>query len=254
MIDKKLTALAGSVLLLAAAMPFAMAHGPGNDDVSGTYYGSAAAYVDSPTLGGVSSFAFALCDVEVLSSGDPNDPLRILDEGDVDGTSTGGVLPEGTFDDGGVGAACHTNGHYADPGYNTPGCSGDSFANDLAFGGAVWIGAACDWKATDSGPGFTTCVTNELISSPTVAGLSDCVNNLLGGPSPVPGDFESCGNDGVADSVDYDTGSNGATYGNGAVADGCDPVLDASAVTFVFPYVDETTAAAVVPTTGSIHQ
>lgn len=266
MIKKKTGALLGCLLMLGLSIPLATAHltAPSvsseaftgdsyrfNGDtptfhsgVSGTYYGSAGAYFDSPALGAASSFASALCDLEVLGDGSAPSPL---DESDVDG-NPGGAVPDGTFDDGGLGGACHTNNHYSNSAYDTPGCAGTAYAKDAVSGGDVWIGATCDWKTTGSSPGFTTCVITELLSSPTVPGLSTCVANLVSGTTSA-GPFIACGNDGVADSIGYNRGSNGANFINGAASDGCDPDLDSAAAVFVFEYAEEATST-VVPAVG----
>ena len=231
----------------------------GSDGVSGTYYGPAGAYLVSPTLFGSSDPAvlgLALCDAEVLSDGS-NDSA--LDESDVDGNSNPGGLPDGTFDDGGFGAACHTQGHYdvqADgDDYNSPGCTdGDTdpevaYANDAVSRGNVWIGAACDWKSTGGGQGLSTCLVNQVLGGPTVPGVTACVNTFLsGGTSGAT--FVACGGEGVADDVHYGHGGDGVAFPNYA-NDETDPVAQnppdeppctpahESAVVFVFEYVNE---------------
>lgn len=286
MISNKTTALLGSLLLLAAAVPLTAAHlgengsytsgvltddycrdggtgaytGPTasvdaaadlatdnfdagcthHDGVSGTYYGPAGAYIDSPTIFTTANpfvTGAMLCDAEVLGTGSSPSPQ---DEEKVD-DADGGMVPDGTFDDGGQGGACHTQDHYENEGYDTPGCEGTAFAKDAVSGGDVWIGAACDWKATDTGPGLVTCAVNEVLgwnlSDPPsiIPGLADCASNFGDGG----GTFQSCGSDGVADSIGYDHGTNGVTFVNGAAGDNCDPDTDPSAAVFVFEYVNE---------------
>lgn len=263
MIDKKLTALLGSALLIAAAMPLAMAHTSASDkDVSGNYYGAGGAFGKSltlfPNFEDNEFFAGSiLCDMEVLGPGDSPAPV---DEEDVDG-NTGGNVPDGVFDDGGTGGACHTQGHYGSN-YDTAGCSsglGDAKGADASsLVQDLWLSASCDWKATSSGPGLSTCVVNAVIGgSPTT--LSDelliCVANFTNGNGD--GSFQSCGSDGVADGGSFEWGSIGAAFPTDAdiALDGCTASTHSSAAIFTFAYVSEDSPLDTsVPTVGHVNQ
>lgn len=239
----------GGITLVVALLSPAMAHtSPSDPDVSGNYYGSINPYIDSPTLFPTGPYASMtmLCDMEVLGDGASPSPL---DEEDVDGTS-GGAMPDGTFDDGGIGGACHTSDLYSYADYNTPGCDnslGEAHAVDAVYGGSVWIGAACDWKSDGSARSLTTCVVGELRAGADVSQLADCVNEFNAGTT--------CGSDGTPDHVNFGYGGSGVPFTNNAAADGCDPVTDASASVYVFNHVEETSPlSATVATIGHIWQ
>lgn len=231
----------------------------GNDGVSGSYVGPAGAYLDSPTLFGAANpvvLAAALCDAEVLGTGSSPSPQ---DEQWVD-NEEGGLVPDGTFDDGGFGGACHTQDHYEQEGYDTPGCSGSASAKDAVSGTDVFIGLACDWKSTGGGQDFATCVTNEVLgwdlNDPTsiVGGIATCAEYLVNGGGN-GASFQACGGEGVADDVHYGSGNSGVEFPNYAddetdpLAVGCDG-NDESAVVFVFEYVSEAGPEVIPATVG----
>jgi hypothetical protein len=159
---------------------------------------------------GYCAAANALCDLEVLSSGSPTDPLKVLDESKVDGGNgvggnNGGSVPDGTVDDGGFGAACHTDG-YAEADYNTLGCSGISHAEDAGSEYHVWISPSCDDSSQVSDGGVATCVVNAILAGGNglvacTAGITCIVNQTCG-----VGTFSACGADGTADEVNLGEG------------------------------------------------
>jgi hypothetical protein len=99
---------------------------------------------------------FAWCDFEVIGPGDGQPGSALYDERIVDGMSTytnawwwngPGLQPDGLFNDGGIGAACHTPaGFYGNDDYNYNGCPTGDDANgeDAVSGGEVWVSATCD--------------------------------------------------------------------------------------------------------------
>ncbi|MHB1260635.1 MAG: hypothetical protein ACYC2H_02845 [Thermoplasmatota archaeon] len=200
------------LLALAGAAPSSLGHddsgsrypGSNDDAVAGTYRGSAGFYSALTGLQQVSM----MCDLEV--GGDGNQE-RERDEETVDGTPGTGIatVPDGTWDDGGTGGACHTDeNHYANPDYNTPGCIADTArASDAALGGAVWIAAACDWFDSDS---------------------------------------SSCGADGTPDAIAFGAGNPGVAYPTGAfAASGC-PSGGAAMMVFVLDSVSGKATSGVI--------
>lgn len=245
----------------------------GNANVpSGFYYGSASAWAQlnsaplapsvgpnivpgCPTLTGTAvdaiicgltitpdpsfqtAVADALCDMEVAGTGSGD----VVDESTVDASpGNGGAAPDGTFNDGGIGAVCHTygesspgagDGFYANNNYNTNGCSSTNTATaaDLVSGTGIWISTSCDSTTPVAGAGLLTlalsaesCAVNAAISgsagaAPTcLVQFVDCVAGLAGCPPGTAG--VTCGADGVSDSANAGFGS-GVTY-PGAAA-GC---------------------------------
>jgi hypothetical protein len=234
--------------------------------VSGSYIGPSGAVVVSdlfpltvnPVLTlcplGYCAAANAYCDLEVLSSGAADDPLKVLDESKVDGGNgaggnNGGMVPDGTLDDGGLGAACHTDG-YAEADYNTLGCSGVSHAEDGVSGGNVWILPSCDDSSQVSDGGVATCVVNALLAGGNglvacTDGITCIVNQTCGA-----GTFSACGADGTADESNLGrgggSGNNGVNYPTDLAA--CDAL--ATAATFVLAGV-ETSGTTVTPTAAA---
>lgn len=223
----KMKAIIGSMALVAVALaPLALAHdddtqhpaaavvgshGSGNGDrVSGYYYKDVSALVghtgmdvDEETT---TSFTFgaanALCDMEVLSPG-ADDPLNAIDEPEVDGTENTDSLTTTLFNDGGVGAVCHTHdGYYANEDYNTSGCEYEPASGADVSTRHVWITTVCDYGYATGGIGLVSylqsCANNLLTGEPL--NLVTCVTNVANcftsSPAACPLDtgFE-CGTD-----------------------------------------------------------
>jgi hypothetical protein len=193
-----------------------------NNGVSGTYIGASGAVVSgdifplsiNPVLTlcplGYCAAGNALCDLEVLSSGASDDPLKLLDESKVDGGNSvggnnGGIIPDGTVDDGGLGAACHTDG-YGEDDYNTKGCSGVSHAEDAGSEYHVWISPSCDDSSQVSDGGIATCLVNAAIQG--LNELNKCVEEItcIVNQTCGAGTFQACGADGTADEVNLGEG------------------------------------------------
>jgi len=240
--------------------------GTGQDRVAGWYFGSVSAWAElvAPTFattGGVPApldgsmpplpdlngipvnpgftlaAANALCDMEVV------DASGILDESTIDGTTPGGSTPDGIFNDGGIGAACHTpSGFYGVTGYDTPGCSyTPAFAEDAVSGHDVWISPSCDSTTPaatasilDHVLSLSTCAPNAVLSfDPT--GIVGCANTFVscaitGVGCPSTG-ATFCGADGVAD--DSNSGQGGVGVAFPTVALGC-LNTDGAAVVFTW--------------------
>ena len=225
----KSKAIFASMALMAVAMaPLALAHdndtdwalnGTGGlnlpsssantDRVSGVYYKDVSALVghvgpvvadnDTSFLLGAAN---ALCDMEVLSDGSAKGSP--LDEPEVDGADPAGTFPTTLFNDGGVGAACHTHtGYYLEGDYNTAGCTYDpAFAADAA--GDVWITTVCDYGQSTEGIGLTTyllsCANSVLTGEPLefvdcAALVAGCFVTIPGGGCPLNGGGFLCGAD-----------------------------------------------------------
>jgi hypothetical protein len=274
--NTKILTSVGCLLLLAAAMtPAVLGHderatSPGTaNGVSGRYVGAAGQSTTDRSLNNpaviegadvTSAGGLMNCDLEVAGPGLVKIPL---DESLVDGASGG--TQTNTWDDGGEGGACHTTGYdVAD--YNTDGCpdaiarAEDSLAGNTESGvanGDVWIGASCDWEATDDGSdlGPVTCIANGIDIPPNdalecILRLVNCLISPL--TCPTMG-TDSCGNDGTSDGTNFGWGGDGVAYprvsaqfgeafklGGGSTdtdGDNC-PDSDASASVFVFANVD----------------
>lgn len=198
--------------------------GGNTDRVSGWYYGSAGPYVqvedDSGTLTFLSAFGGMLCDAEVLLVGDDNEEV-------VDGLPSG-VTPDGIFNDGGNGGACHVTS-YGNEAWNTGGCTYDNaFAEDAVFGSEVWISTSCNWRTpTDTtGPGIedvivtgALCVVNEVLDPNTNPDVivdcgeyvADCINPALVNAAdnlcePETGQTFACGADSTSDATEFGEG------------------------------------------------
>lgn len=215
-----------------------------NAGVSGTYVGAAGLLaggevfprsIPGATLcpPGYCAVANALCDFEVLGSGAPEDPLKILDENWVDqGTSSGGpnggIVPDGTWDDGGQGGACHVS-MYAEEDYNTVGCAGSSHAEDGISGANVWMLVSCDAE-TSVGVGMVSCVINAAAQGGS--NLAQCISGFEDLPCVVEqtcgvGTFASCGADGQADAVNLGQGGGNGGIGVLYPAFGIEPTCSA---------------------------
>jgi hypothetical protein len=235
---------------------------PTNSGVSGTYIGAAGVAVSGDIFPlsinavvtvcplGYCSVANSYCDLEGLDESAPDNPLKALDESTVDGTpGNGGMVDDGTWDDGGQGGACHTNG-YGDASYNTLGCSGTSHAEDAGSEYHVWISASCDDSSQVSDGGPVLCLVIAIQSGGN--GGDGCVLDAL---CEGCGEFASCGADGTADEVNLGEGggdfdeaaSTQVPFSNDPSAPGggvpypldiaaCDPF--ATAATFVFEGVE----------------
>jgi hypothetical protein len=251
--NHKMMSAAGCLFLLAAAMvPTVLGHddnlsraGDKNDGVAGTFFGPAGVYVafngndiptDPPTdpdfsVSGGSMF----CDVEVLGDGTSE---QEPDETVVDGEPVAvGTVPDGTFDDGGDGGACHTNHYDYDnngvdgpgSGYNTPGCDAtEAFANNLGGTGGIaapWVVASCDWKTSTGGTPdsaiLETCLINGIldgIDDQPAEAIACVLTFITCSTAPVSctdDATESCGSDAVADGANFGNGNAGVPYPRG---------------------------------------
>jgi hypothetical protein len=157
-----------------------------------------------------SSLTGPFCDFEVQGDGrhvDPNDETTV--DGFV-GAPTA-TIPNGLWDDGGQGGACHTTGYNeaadpaAPPTYqgndNNPGCPSGKYARaeDAVSGDSVWIATSCDIAHPDisSSPSLTNCWINGIGLQRDWATLTSCFNDtyagcsfpqyLQGQPVPAPG-------------------------------------------------------------------
>jgi hypothetical protein len=214
-------------------------------------------HLDTPTLScpdGRCYSLYAECDLEVMDSGAPNDPLKPLDESKVDGGNgaggnNGGSIPDGTWDDGGLGAACHIK-DYLEADYSTLGCAGTSHAEDAVAGAGVWIVPACDDTSWVSGLGLPYCVAHETVFgqdlSVCASVLGSSVNCLLSGTCGAGG-FQACGADGATDEANLGLGGGAGGAGVAYPADraSCDAL--ATGVTFVM-VAAEAIGSTVTPT------
>jgi hypothetical protein len=244
--------LALGLCLLLAATPLGAAHltNPAGSATADLLTGDACRYSGSPTQNGgtcpanagvsgtyvaagvgVASDAFPLtvdgrgacvpgycaqtllfCDLETLSSGSPGDPLKALDEQRVD-NAPGGLLVDGTWDDGGVGGACHSD-IYDEAGYDTHGCGGTAHAKDAASSYHVWVLAACDDTTPVVDESVVACAVNAVLGSGNldgcIAGSTCSFTNSCWVTDP----FGSCGADGVADQMNL--GEGGGTFDEAA--------------------------------------
>ncbi|HEX2065536.1 MAG TPA: hypothetical protein VHI93_01865 [Candidatus Thermoplasmatota archaeon] len=180
---------------------------------------------------GYCATASMLCEMEVLSDGS-TDNGNVQDEQVVDNDATAGWVPDGTWDDGGFGGACHTGFFARDnpactidgPAYNketeanecasfnTYGCHGFSHAQDLLSDHHVWIMPTCDSVATVTD---SWCNPGELLlagGSPKgcVADV-DCI--VFSGPGCNVATIFGCGADGTADAVNLGQGG-GHSWGD----------------------------------------
>ena len=308
--NKLVTAIGCLVMLGAAIVPAAYAHGnsgahpepwtgtagqpPAADtQPSGWYYGSVSAWAQlqdnppppalnpggacpiavnpaiDPALNAILCSALdpsftlaaadALCDMEVAGTGGGD----AVDEVQVDANGIGpGMAPDGTFNDGGIGAVCHTHaGYYSLAGYNTPGCpAGTATAEDAVVGTGVWISTSCD----DSQPSATTplltivlsgetCTANGVLTANvnTIVGCAENLSACLTGVPNPPGcpstAAKICVPDGVSDSGNSGTGL-GVPYPGQSAA--CSAVGgDSAAATFVWNSVQASlTGTTVTPT------
>jgi len=200
---QKAMVILGCCLLIAGALPAAVAHNTSgaarqatsSSGVSGVYFntpsppvplvgGVGGTYVflgdpdgdespgitvnDDVTLFGAGfvAAAGALCDMEVLSGSfdeENGDSEAFLNEQVVDNTP----VPDGSLDDGliddGGIGAACHVTTYQFTPYETGGCSGKSYAFDVVLQHAVWIGAACDYQATGT-TSFANCMANVAIN------------------------------------------------------------------------------------------
>jgi hypothetical protein len=148
------------------------------------------------------------CDLEVEGDGRHVDPM---DETTVDAFvgATTATIPNGLWDDGGQGGACHTTGYNAAPdgatftyngGDNTPGCPAGEYARaeDAVGGDSVWIATSCDVShpVISISPSLINCLENGIVLQRNWASLTQCFNStygcslpqyLTGQPIPAPG-------------------------------------------------------------------
>jgi hypothetical protein len=160
--------------------------------------------------GGIfSSLTGPFCDFEIAGDGSNYDTS---DETWVDAfnaVAAGGPnsVPNGLWDDGGQGGACHTTGYNPAPGAgkyagadNTPGCPAGDYARaeDAVSGDSIWIATSCDVTKPVIGdsPSLTNCLENRIGLQRDWAGLTQCFNStygcdlpqyLEGQPIPAPG-------------------------------------------------------------------
>ncbi|HEX2065202.1 MAG TPA: hypothetical protein VHI93_00165 [Candidatus Thermoplasmatota archaeon] len=210
-----------------------------NSGVSGSYVGPSGFVLQgdafpitvNPDLvticpAGFCAAALMLCDVEVLSAG-TTDVGDFEDEQVVDNDETDGLVPDGTWDDGGFGGACHTS-HYDrnnfqcdifDPAYdrhdpvpnecasfNTYQCGGTSHAQDLLSAHNVWILAACDYQTVVT---EDLCTVSELLAGPTPEELQECLDRITCLAEPDGCDVAevlTCEADGSADAANLGQG------------------------------------------------
>ena len=227
---KLLTGMGCLLLLAAVASPGVFAHDDTcyycdhthdkPDGVVGTYVGSAGpalaldAYVyPQDTLAAGSM----LCDAEVVFD-DNTVPLGLANEPTVDGNPTignGVITPDGRWDDGGQGGACHV-ATYGTGIFNTRGCLGGNIARGetTATGSDVWLAAGCDWKIDEGGTSsdqtLLSCIINEVILQTDPLALLDCiaqfVDCLLDPACGATGATQTCGVDSSADAVNFGYG------------------------------------------------
>ena len=203
----------------------------GNNGVSGTYLPYDDAFVASGAmpihLGGAATLfpaGFAedrdlYCDLEVLGTGNPDDndlgaadSDALLDERDVDnGTGNGGLQPDGTWDDGGFGGACHIAYQDGAPSYATFGCGGVAHAEDRVVGAAVWIGAGCDRTYEGLVIDYESpvaCTLDRAVHGSPYADDVQCAADYLDrleNPQAIDS-FPVCGADGIVDAVNFGAG------------------------------------------------
>lgn len=105
--------------------------------------------------------------------GTVDNPTDALDESMVDG-SPGGLMPEGTFDDGGNGCASHTH-HYGSSNFNTAdGCDGlSAYGDDVNGIVKPFLQTACDSRSVSSVGGFLDCVINDVVFAGSTESLVD---------------------------------------------------------------------------------
>lgn len=182
--------VAASMLAMMAIAPMGLAHddsdlfavgGASVDRVSGNVVGAAAPRFQlisadiQPDVNPSMDIGFSggFCDMEVLA-GDGS----LGDEAYVDGFATGATgalpdVPEGTWDDGGIGAVCHTT-NMAGTDYDTWGCGGKYTANAAiadAGPGSTWAVTGCDWGFATGGSAY------DPTPFPGIFALEDCVVN-----------------------------------------------------------------------------
>lgn len=233
---------------------------PSNNGVSGTYVGSTSitaveclgnldtapaspngthANCDSLIFTtGWGALGAALCDLEVgildgtglVPGGNPDD------ETFVDNTAEpGGAVPDGTWDDGGFGGACHVstyggsnpnnNANTNPPNTNNNAfteCEGTAYAEDKVLGADVPIFVACDFAEFVASPfpppALVPGLVNCAIASKPIPDRVQCAqNNLTKGIdqilNPPPGGFASCTRDASSDVAKL--GKGGGHIGDG---------------------------------------
>lgn len=248
--------------------------GNGLDRVAGWYAGSASAWLQLAPGDPLHENLGGFCDLEVagLGGGDP------VDESVVDGsTAGGGLAPDGLWNDGGFGMACHTADAWDEPAYNTPGCDqysdptspsfGNARAEDAIVGADVWIVTACDASFVFRGHHdpfllgpllqAVDCAVDEFLDATGTMGcvreLLDCLGILASPDGCGPAFGVICGADGLPDEINAGRGGGHAGPGvafppaasdfNGA---SCDAYAQASV------FVVEAVVATFDPGTGTV--
>lgn len=214
-------AAAGLLAMLALA-PMGLAHDDSpqgsSTRVSGVAVGAADPRLQlvafGPPIDGEISLGSGLCDMEVASGENDGTNERYIDGFDVStlagvGPLAGTFVAEGTWDDGGIGAVCHTT-NMQGTNFDTWGCNsggaGDNVAAvDRVAMTPVWVIAGCNWGYATGGssfnptplPGvsyFQSCVTN------------DVVLGNLGTPEDIPADAGTCATNLATYATNYVTG------------------------------------------------
>lgn len=201
--------VAASMLALVAVMPMGLAHDdstvPSKNMVSGNVVGAAdprfqlIAGADSQDI----SLGNGLCDMEVVSGANDGSNERFVDGSDTGAANT--IVPEGTWDDGGFGAVCHTTNMDGES-YDTWGCNyGGVTATDGPTGLAVWVIAGCDWGYASGGSSFDPTPLPGVDAYQNCA-VNDGILGNLGTPGDIAGDEAACAGDLVAYASTYDAG------------------------------------------------
>lgn len=239
--DETAWAGAGSVTLPSTA-------NSNENRVSGVYYGSVSALAShtgdpAPVTGNETSFEFgtaaALCDMEILSDGSTVGAAE--DEPEVDGqANTAGAST--LFNDGGVGAVCHTQtGYYAHADFNTATCDYEPAMGQDATGD-VWLTTVCSYAHTVSGTGlltyFADCVSGAALTVSPLEVVDPCatttVDCLVNGDCTSLADEIACGPDAAGNADIQVAGQSG--WGSAGVAFPAipSPCIDADAAAVVF--------------------
>lgn len=189
----QLKAAIGCLALITVTLaPLAMAHTEENiaipnagstgtsgaDRVAGVYYADIAALLGTSNmatsgLDGLTGAAFGLCDMEVLSDGSAKGADQ--DEARIDGNVGGAGALGANFNDGGIGAACHTPvNYYAESDFNSGnGCSlayyGSASVDDAGVD-SIFTTATCAYGYSTGGVGVldyaVACISGAVLTLP----------------------------------------------------------------------------------------
>lgn len=213
---------------------------PVTDGVSGDFVGPGGIFVDGPNPVGFVAGAVNLCDAEAL--GGSATPLAT--ETWIDGTQTPGFVADGTWDDGGVGGACHTAANtYPTPDFNSPGCGGPVRGDTVTNIGPptplhLLVYAACDDSAT-SATGLATCLANVALQNAPGRVLpgGSCWAIAIN-PFPPAGSIIACGPDGRGDAQTSGDVTDATGFAAPSTGSGLCPEADESLSLFAFIGVD----------------